>query len=478
MKFLRRLVEYLAPQRRSLGARVLQAGGWSMVQILTTNILRLATNLIMTRYLVPEAFGLMALVATLITAFNLLTDIGLSQSISRDAEGDKDHFLRVAWTIKLMRGSLIAISVLLVALLLWLLGPSLAPKGSIYTDSRLPALLALSSFVPLMIGAESTAQELALRRLQNSRYTVIGITAHLSGVVSMLVFVQMSPTVWALIFGMLTINLVALIATHIFYPGPTMKLIWDTDITNRLWNFGKFLMGSSIFTFVARSADRFILAGLLGPTTFSLYAISLIWIEAGTMLIERLANHVGFPAMSEVIRTRPYDLPRLFRKFQNFIDILCLSSFFLTFFLSSLVIDFLYSGEFENVGSYLTVLSVSFLILRFEMFNTLILNLGNSYSIMIISSIRAIAVCILVPTSLKFLGFTGALLAVALTPAITAPYSLILLRKILGKRQILYGAAWIFVSIAVGIAIYIIMIDSIPVVMRSRLESVGDLRYI
>ena len=177
MKPIKAKLKGLMPGQKSLGSRVLQAGGWSIVQIVSMNILRLASNLILTRYLAPEAFGVMAMIGTLLAAFNLFTDIGLSQSITRDKDGEDDHFLRVAWTIKLCRGAAIAGCVLLAALGLWAIAPSFAPPGTIYADPRLPLLVAISALTPLIIGAESTSKELALRRLQNWRFTIIGILA-------------------------------------------------------------------------------------------------------------------------------------------------------------------------------------------------------------------------------------------------------------------------------------------------------------
>ena len=107
----------------SLTRRVAKAGSWSIVQVLGINLLRLCSNLIMTRLLVPEAFGLMAMVSMLIAGFQLFTDIGINRSVSREPDGDQDHFLRVAWMVKIGRGSMIASGVLTAAILLWFLVP-------------------------------------------------------------------------------------------------------------------------------------------------------------------------------------------------------------------------------------------------------------------------------------------------------------------------------------------------------------------
>ena len=48
------------PRRGTLGRKAMNAAMWSLVQIVAANMLRLMSNLIMTRILAPDAFGLMA----------------------------------------------------------------------------------------------------------------------------------------------------------------------------------------------------------------------------------------------------------------------------------------------------------------------------------------------------------------------------------------------------------------------------------
>ena len=55
--------------------------------------MRLISNLILTRLLVPELFGLMALVNTFIQGLFLFSDVGIATSIIRSPRGDDPVFL-------------------------------------------------------------------------------------------------------------------------------------------------------------------------------------------------------------------------------------------------------------------------------------------------------------------------------------------------------------------------------------------------
>jgi len=93
--------------------------------------LNLISNLVMTRILAPEAFGLMAIILTVHLMIEMMSDIGIRQSIVRAQRGEDPLFLNVAWTVQILRGVAIAAIVLLMALGLWAAGPAMAGSASV-----------------------------------------------------------------------------------------------------------------------------------------------------------------------------------------------------------------------------------------------------------------------------------------------------------------------------------------------------------
>ncbi|WP_370271333.1 oligosaccharide flippase family protein [Pseudooceanicola nitratireducens] len=438
----------------SLKKRVFSAGAWSVAQLTTNYTFRLASNLVMTRLLVPEAFGIMALISAILAAFTLFSDIGLARSVVRDPDAENPHYLRVAWTVQIVRSLYVMIGVLLSALGVWLLAPELATPGTIYADDRLPGLLVLVSLAPLLQGMSSTNRFLAQRHFKNARLFTTAFCEQLSALAMQITLALIWPTVWALVIGLLTRYMVSGILSHIVFQGPRMGFRWDREIVSRLWKFGKFLMASSTLTFAAVYADRFILASLLGSTGFGLYAIAQIWSEAGKTLVNRLASQVGFPAIGEVIRTRPTEVARLFKRFQRVIDLYCSLAFLAVLFLGGRLINVLYSDAYTEAGSYLRLMSFVLLTSRFETINTLILNLGNSRFMMIVAGIRAIALVILLPLGYSFLGVSGAILAIGLSPLIAFPYTYVLIRPVLGHAYSNWQAVWVLGIFATAVAVY------------------------
>ena len=438
----------------SLSRRVAKAGSWGIIQVMGGNILRLCSNLIMTRLLVPEAFGLMALIGVLLAGFNLFTDIGINRSVMREKDGDQPHFLHVAWVVKIGRGAMISVAVLMLAVLVWFLAPIYAPEGTVYADPNLPYLMIMAAFVPLIQGFEATTKELCQRRLLMQYPAIFDNLNHALTIVFMVIFASISPTVWALMTGMLVGAVLKVVFTSAFYPGPSMAFVWDREVADRLWHYGKWLLGSSVFTFFAVNAEKLILGVFLDAATFGIFVIAMFWIEAGVMLVVRLGDGVGFPVISEVLRTRPHDAPRLYRKLQTGIDVICLCAFLVLFFGGQLLIDTLYTETYQVAGLYLTVLSLRFLAVRFDTVNGLIMNHGNSRAMMVISGVRATWICIALPLVFQYVGFNAALVIIALIPLVTVPYSLWLVRPYLGMKQISFDILWLVLTLIIAGVVY------------------------
>lgn len=83
---------------------MLRAGSWSAIGHGLGQALRLCSNLIMTRLLVPEMFGIMAIATMVTMILGMLSDIGLRQNIIQSKRGEDPVFLNTAWVVQIIRG--------------------------------------------------------------------------------------------------------------------------------------------------------------------------------------------------------------------------------------------------------------------------------------------------------------------------------------------------------------------------------------
>lgn len=444
------------PEAGSLGARVMKGGSWVMIQMLVGNLLRLMSNLIMTRLLLPEAYGVMALVITIHAALQMLTDIAEGRNIAREPDGDQTHFLRTVWTVKIIRNVLIALLVVLISFGFLAFGPTYFAPGTVYADPLFPPLLAVSSVILVFKGLGSTKVGLAFRRLDYRSNVFLALTAQACGIGLMILFASISATPWALLFGMISTTLIATILSHVFLPGPSMRLHWDREIVGRIWRFGRWLMGSSLLTFVSQMGDRLILGALVPNETLGIYVIALLWVDVGRTAISRVGG-VSFNTFSEIRRDRPAELPRLFRKFLRMIDLACLAGFCIMVLGGQFLIQVLYDENYQASGAYIPFLALGYLGLRYDVFGMLILAEGDSRSSTIISAMRATALCLGLWAGYQFLGIEGVLLAAALNPLVSAPYVLWRTSRILGRDRILRDLLWLALPLGLAVVMHLML---------------------
>ncbi|HZJ69863.1 MAG TPA: oligosaccharide flippase family protein, partial [Planctomycetota bacterium] len=100
---------------------VRRSATWSILAHGGSQLLRFASNIVLARLLFPEAFGLMAIVNALLQGLHLFSDIGIGPSIIQNARGNDPAFLNTAWTVQVVRGTV-----------LWLVACAIALPAAIF----------------------------------------------------------------------------------------------------------------------------------------------------------------------------------------------------------------------------------------------------------------------------------------------------------------------------------------------------------
>jgi O-antigen/teichoic acid export membrane protein len=145
-------------ESESLTGRATRGATWAVLGFATSQVLRLGGNLILTRLLFEEAFGLMALVQVVQQGLGLFSDIGIGPSIVQNKRQD-DAFLNTAFTLQAARG-----------VVLTLVGVALGqPVAAFYGEPELAYLLPFVSLTAFIAGFNSTrvftlSRELSLGR--------------------------------------------------------------------------------------------------------------------------------------------------------------------------------------------------------------------------------------------------------------------------------------------------------------------------
>lgn len=274
----------------SLRSRAMRGTMWTIGGFGSQQVLRLASNLMLTRLLFPEAFGLMALVAVLMQGLQMFSDVGIGPSIIQDKRGDDPTFLNTAFTIQVIRGAA-----------LWLIGCLAAiPFARFYGEPILAGLVPLAVTTALVGGFNSTKLYTASRHLWLGRLTLIDVSAQVLGLIVMVAGALMYRSVWALAVGGVVASAAKMIASHILLPGPTNRLRWDRASAASMFRFGRWIFLSTILTFVAMQADRLMMGKLLDVGTLGVYSIALMLALSAKQAANQIGQRVLFPSIARM----------------------------------------------------------------------------------------------------------------------------------------------------------------------------------
>lgn len=400
----------------SLRQRGLRAGAWVVGSQVINQVLRLASNLLLTRFLLPEAFGLMAVITTLLMLLMLFSDIGSGTVIVQSQRGADRNFLQTAWTLQVIRGFGLWIVAVLIAI-----GLVLAQRagyfipGTVYDDPRLPLLIVVSALVSVFYGLTSVNIKLAERNLDFALVSIIEVGVGLLGILAMAVAAYLTGSVWVLVGGNLLTAAAKCVLSHVLIKGPPARFRLDSEALRELLNKGKWVVVSSALGVVAMSGDKLLLGGLVDSTTLGLYSIALGLASIASTAMSSLLGRVVFPVFSEVVRNRPDELPRTYQKLQLSVD-LCvglLAGF--VFMASDVIVSVLYDTRYQGVGHILAVLAVGSIGIRFVVVEQIYLAMGQTSLLALAVLPRALCIVIGVPLGYSLYKLDGALAAVVLS---------------------------------------------------------------
>jgi O-antigen/teichoic acid export membrane protein len=274
----------------SSAARAVRGGTFTVVGHAATQALRMGGQIVLTRIVPQEAFGLMALVHTFRACIDLFSDVGIGPSIIQNERGDEPRFLDTAWTVQFVRG-----------VALFCVGGLLAlPVARFYGHAELALVIPVSCAAAIIAGSRSTKAYIAERHLALGLLTIIEIIAAAAALTVTVTWALFSPTVWALAAGALTGATVDVVLGHTMLSGYNAKFGWDKSASASMVRFGRWIFLSTALTFAVNEADRLVFGKMISLADLGVYNVALTIAGIPTTAMISLAGRVIFPLFSRV----------------------------------------------------------------------------------------------------------------------------------------------------------------------------------
>ncbi|BAZ08397.1 polysaccharide biosynthesis protein [Calothrix sp. NIES-4071] len=273
----------------SLKKRAIRGAIWTIIGFGGIQILRFGNNLILTRLLKPEYFGIMALVVTLRVGLELFSDIGVGQNIVNNKRGDDPNFLNTIWTMQVIRGLVIWLVCLIISF----------PMSKFYNEPRFIWLIPITVFFSVLDGFSSTSVHTLHRRMELRKLAMYELILQACFLSTLCFLVWLYPNIWTLAIASAIGGLFKLVSSYWLIPKYSNHFAWDSSAAKEILSFGKWIFVASALMFAAEQADRLVLGKILSFEMLGIYTVAYTLASIPKEVIRQLSQKVIFPAVSE-----------------------------------------------------------------------------------------------------------------------------------------------------------------------------------
>jgi O-antigen/teichoic acid export membrane protein len=272
---------------------------WKGAQMAVSKVLYLVGSLVLGHLLAPNEFGLVAIAAVAITTLMAATETGMTSALVQTSDRQQSHY-DVAWTIGLLRGSIVCASLFVAA-------PVIA---DLFGDARAAYLVRLMSFVPLITSVASPRQADLIRELKFAKLATVAITA---ATIDTVVAIALASTLGgaAIALGKLAGALTTAVSSYIVAPyRPRFKASYGS--ARSLVAFGRWLFAIGLTGVTSDLFLKILVARRLSVTDLGMFSMSDKLGETPSQFANEAIGGVAFPLYAR-LRDDPPRLQAAFR---------------------------------------------------------------------------------------------------------------------------------------------------------------------
>ena len=373
----------------SLRQRAISASFWTAGGFGAQRLVQFISNLVLTRLLFPEAFGIMALANVILVGLAMFSDVGIKPAIIQNDRGEDPAFLNTAWSIQILRGFALWIAAIVLAY----------PASVIYGQPILFPLISVLGATAAINGMASTSLAISERRLSISRLTGIQIIGQVVTLTLTAMMAWQIRSVWALAYGALVGASVTTWLSYVIIPSHVHRFFLEREAFNTLFRFGRWIFLSTLVTFLGGQGLRAIQGVYLSAGELGILALAqtLAWMPGD--LVAQLMNMVGFPALSELSKRGHTEMANALHGMRIKVLLMALPMFIGISLISGPLIKILYDFRYAEAGGYLAILSITGSIS--------IIPMGYQSAFMAIGNTRLHFVVLTVSMATRILGLIG-----------------------------------------------------------------------
>ncbi|MFP4459827.1 MAG: lipopolysaccharide biosynthesis protein [Candidatus Zixiibacteriota bacterium] len=285
---MRNIWDRFIKSKGELTQQVISGGFWVFFLQISSRLLSLITKIVLARILSPEDFGLFGIAMIALTAIEKFSMTGFDHALVQSKKNDREY-LDGAWTVQILRGGLIG-------LILFLAAPAI---GLFFKNELVIPMIRMVAIIQFIAGFKNIGIIYFQKQLDFKRDFIFQFTASFADFAVAISLAFLLRNAWAFIFGFMARNIAITILSFVLHPFRP-RFLFVVNKIKELFSFGKWVLASSITSFLITEGDDIIVGRMLGDVQLGFYKQAYLYSNLPSTQITHIISRVTFPAYSRL----------------------------------------------------------------------------------------------------------------------------------------------------------------------------------
>lgn len=390
---------YIAPTT-SLKRRTAIGTIWFVFQYGAARSLRLVSNLILTRLLTPEIFGLAAIVSALMQGITMFTDIGVRGKMIEDKRSNEPFFYNTIWTYGFIRSWVLFAILCLIAY----------PVSLAYGEPDLLWVIPIVATTLIFTSFSTNAMALLSRNLEMKKPVIVTVAIRVLVLIVMASWAFFDPSIRAIVAGMVVGAIAKMISSYFILPGFRNRFCWYPEVMRSVVRYGRWVLLSTGARYFMAQGDRMLLGLFLLQSDLGIYAIAILLADAGVDFVRGMSTSLLQAVYARLNDKGIEPLRRRMIQIRWMILGCALPAMAIPAIFGPLIVEILYDPRYAEAGWMLQILAVAGGVeILLITSTTAMLSRGDSFRFMIFQVTRGCIVIVALLGGYYLAGLFGVL---------------------------------------------------------------------
>lgn len=393
----------------NLKAKSINAAYWTFGSYAISQGIRFGCNLLITRLLAPDFFGIMSIVTMFMIGLAMFSDIGIGTNIIQSERSNDQEFLDSAWTLQIIRGFVLWFFCIIAAY----------PMSIFYNEPSLIWLIPVTGLSALISSFNSTSLFIANKNLIFKKISLLEFYSQILSVVITVAIAYFFHSIWALVIGTLFGALLKTVASHVWFENTRNKIHWNIEQFKYLIGFGGWIFLSTILSFFIGSTATLILGKFISMSQLGMYSIAVSLSKIVEQVYQQIDSKILLPLLSNIKHLTIVEMRKRIFKIKLAIIGVFLPMLWIFILFGQQIIDIIFDYRYHDAGWILSISALGSVPMIVSALGPFYLATGNSKLYLNLNIIKGVIYFLAIYIGWYLGGANGIIIGIALQNFIT-----------------------------------------------------------